>query len=478
MKPIVKSLYYKGLSLSGWLLVGCLLSGCQGTPQGPSGPDTRMDQAQQGIFYPPAPDVPRLQFLTSISTSADLGPGAVRKVSGFERFVLGDEETEVSDRILKPYGMALDDGKLYVCDVQKRAVEVLDLEAETFGYLTRERRMTNPVNLCIVNGIKYVADPSAEEIFVFGRDNELKTILGSDLDLKPVDVDVRGRRCYVTDMNKNQVVVIDIGTGEVITRMGAAGDELGQFVLIGDMALDEQENLYVTDKLLGRITKFNREGLFQKAFGQAGDSIHHFVRPKGISVDHDGRIWVVDAAPEVAKIYDSDGRLLMYFGFPGDTPGSMNLPASIFIDYDHVALFRKYMAPGAQIEFLVLVSNQYGKKINVYGFGRFPEQESAIAREREASTQDFLAQTSPSVSRPQPSSNQDRTRPSEAVETVRMQEIANIYYRSMYLYRNGRYREARGGFVEVLNSGQIPPPMAQTIRQYLSDIDQHMSSGR
>ena len=68
----------------------------------------------------------------------------------------------------------------------------------------------------------------------------------------------------------------------------------------------------------------------------------------------------------------------MIFGFPGSEPGSTNLPASITLDYDNIDLFQEHFTEGAQIEFLVLVSNQYGAKINIYGFGSFPLQEKAL----------------------------------------------------------------------------------------------------
>jgi DNA-binding beta-propeller fold protein YncE len=265
-----------------------------------------------------------------------------------------------------------------VCDVEKRLVDVLDLKNKTFSYLTKDRRLVNPVNICIHNGVKYIADSIAGTVFVFGADNQLKAILGKDLDIKPIDMAVRGNRCYVTDMKSNQVVVIDIATGTELLRMGAAGDGTGQFGLIADVALDADENVYVTDKGLAKINKFDKDGVFQMAFGQIGDSIHDFVRPKGIAVDKAGRIWVVDAAPEVAKIYNPEGQLMMFFGFPGGELGNMNLPAAIIVDYDHVDLFKEDFAEGAQIEFLVLVTNQYVNKINIYGFGQFPVQEKMI----------------------------------------------------------------------------------------------------
>ena len=112
-----------------------------------------------------------------------------------------------------------------------------------------------------------------------------------------------------------------------------------------------------------------------------GDNIDEFVRPKGIAIDRENRIWVVDAATEVAKIYNEQAQLLLFFGLPGNEPGMMNLPATIVVDYDNVEFFQKYAVQGASIEFLVLVSNQYGpNKISVYGFGTFPVRDRAITQ--------------------------------------------------------------------------------------------------
>lgn len=474
-------------------LVSLCLSGCADNARQPEA-DASGSSPEQGVFFPSPPDPPRLQFLTSYSTSTDLGPSTDKKPAGLERFVLGEQE-EVKDGIAKPYGAALFEGKLYVCDVQKRAVEILDFKKRTFSYLSRERRMTNPVNICIVKGIKYVADPTAGQVFVFGRDNELKTILGGDLGLQPIDVAVQGRRCYVTDMKNNQVVVLDITTGEVLLRMGKAGDALGQFVLIGDLALDEQENVYVADKFMGRITIFDRNGIFQRAFGKAGDNVQSFVRPKGIDVDRAGRIWVTDAAPEVTKVYTGQGELLLFFGFPGNKPGNMNMPASVLIDYEHIDLFTEYYAQGAEIEFLVFVTNQYGTKVNLYAFGRFPLQEKAIAVARQASVAEIAEQVTADEAQGPPVETwpsqpaQDKPAPVSPPPTQRvqpdrqaspasdpMQEIADIYYRSVHLYRIGRYREARPGFIKVLASQKIPPPMAQTIENYLTDIEKRLAN--
>lgn len=355
------------------LFVGCisvLFLGCQSTQE------TAVQETAK-VFYPPTPDIPRLQFLKSISNTDDLGPQA-ETVSGFEKFIVGADEKK-TEWISKPYGIAFYDSKIYICDVDKKRVKVIDLKNNTIGDMTKDRRLVNPVDLYIDRGMKYVADNKAGAVFVFGRDDQLRAVLGQELGIQPIDVAVHGNRCYVADKVSNQVVVLDKTTGKELSRIGSVGDEPGQFMLIAGLTLDADENVYVTDKGLARVSKFNKEGIFQMTFGKMGDTVYDFARPKGIALDKANRLWIVDAAPQVTKIYDPQGQLLMFFGFPGGEPGNMNLPVTVIIDYDHIDLFSEDIADGANIEFLVLVANQYGEKINVYGFGQFPVQEKERA---------------------------------------------------------------------------------------------------
>jgi predicted CXXCH cytochrome family protein len=55
--------------------------------------------------------------------------------------------------------------------------------------------------------------------------------------------------------------------------------------------------------------------------------------------------------------------------------------------------------------------------------------------------------------------------------------IAQLYYRSIQLYRAGQFAQAREGFIVVINSGMIPSEMEKTIRGYLLDIEEKLSDG-
>jgi len=494
-------------------------------------------QRPEPVFFPPRPEKPRLQFLKSFSGPDDLGAVTT---SSFEKFVLG--EPEKKDSISTPYGVAIFDGKIYVCDFDKRTVVVMDLRKHTFSYLTKDTLLKRPVNIYIDDkGAKYVADSEGGAVFVFDRNDNLSKILGKELDISPMDVVVRGSRCYITDGRGKQVVVLDKNTGKEITRIGKKSESKGEdeplqnlapgeFSLISHIALDRQENLYVTDMAGGRITEFDKSGTVKRTIGRLGRNIDEFGRPKGIEIDREDRIWVVDSFPgEVVKILDRQAQLLLFFGMAGPEPWRMNLPVKVTLDYDNVEYFEKYAVEGAKIEFLVLVSNQAGpNKINVYGFGTFPEpgkvteaiEQVAIEPKSGTETQQPLLteteQPETSIKSPQEklkeeidalyqsskalyqSGRLEKAREgfikvlksgvlsssettmvrsyltdieNRLTSTEPKMEIAELYYRSMAQYRAGQLEEAREGLVKVLNSGLIPPEMGKTIQKYLADIE-------
>ncbi len=78
------------------------------------------------VFFPPAPDAARIQYLVSFSGLKD-----IEEQSAFNRFVVGEKQDVKVD---KPYGVAIYDGKIYVCDTNG-TVYVFDLKARIFAPL-------------------------------------------------------------------------------------------------------------------------------------------------------------------------------------------------------------------------------------------------------------------------------------------------------------------------------------------------------
>lgn len=83
----------------------------------------------------------------------------------------------------------------------------------------------------------------------------------------------------------------------------------------------------------------------------------------------------------------------------------------------------------------------------------------------------------PAQTEEQPEVQMPPARPERADPELRRrkQEIADIFYASMDLYRDGKLIQAREGLLTVLNSGLIPQAMGATIRGYIADIDKRLA---
>ena len=322
----------------------------------------------QATFYPPPPDEPRLQYLTKFSTALDLSTSG----QGMRSLVFGGEEFE-QQAVRKPYGLAVFEGAIYVVDTRGGGYVVFDLTKGRTRTVqgSGAGEMTKPINITIdTDGTRYITDTQREVILVFDRNDRYQRALGAPGQFRPVDVAIVGDRLYVTDILHHQIHVLDKFSGDALFTFSEAGSGPSQLFHPTNLAVGPDETLYVTDTTNFRIQHFTLEGEFIREIGASGLSPGQFTRPKGVALDREERIYVVDAAFENVQILDFDGRPLTFFGGAGDGPGNINLPTVVKIDYNEVEYFRKYAAPGFEIEYIVLVASQFGpNKVSVFGFG-------------------------------------------------------------------------------------------------------------
>ena len=336
--------------------VFCLVVGCGAPARKPQAP----------VFFPPPPAPPRIQFLTALSGLRD-----IEEQSAFNRFVVG----EIPDvKLDKPYGVAIHDGKIYVCDTNA-TVLVFDLQNKTFRPLKGALglgKLNQPVNISIErDGTKYVADPVRGQVVAFDKNEEYLRAYGEPGSWRPVDAVALEDRLYVADVDHGLVKVFDKQSGEMVKTIGDKGAPSERLDRPTNLAFDRDGYLYVADVGRFQVVKFDRDGHFKMTFGKPGDNLGHFARPKGVAVDHDGRLYAVDASFNNVQIFNNDGRLLMFFGDPGNKPGGLTLPAKVAIDYDNLAYFAKFAEPGFEIEYLILVTSQFGdRRLNILAYGR------------------------------------------------------------------------------------------------------------
>jgi hypothetical protein len=398
MKPLLRA---SAASLS-VLAFAALNGGCATSARKP----------EAAVFFPPSPELPRVQFLTSLRGSKD-----IEEQSGFDKFVVGEKRELPLD---KPYGVALFDGRIYVCDTNS-SVMVFDMKKKTFDRLKGAAGpggLRQPLNISIEpDGTKYVTDPVRGQVVVFDRNDAYVRAYGVEGRWRPVDAVPFEDRLYVADAANALVRVFDKKSGDLVRTIGDKGEAAERLNLPTNVAFDSEGHLYVTDFGRFQVVKFDRDGHFQAAIGKLGDNLGHFARPKGIALDREGRLYAVDASFNNVQIFNKDGRILMFLGGGGEKAGDLLLPAKVALDYDNIKYFEKYIDPKFQASYLILVTGQFGpRRLNVFAYGqekgrKYPT-EAELLKQLEERRKKELEKVPPPAEKP---ANKPADKPAEAV---------------------------------------------------------------
>jgi DNA-binding beta-propeller fold protein YncE len=268
-------------------------------------------------------------YVRDISCPADIGA----KPSMLGRFAdwitgVGREK----GRLAIPFGLALDDtGNLLVSDTGANAVCFLDLTRKKWvrWESVGKTRFKSPVAVARHGSTIFVADSVLGKVLAFDEKGKLQFEITSELE-RPSGLAFRGDRLFVTDAQRHQVVLYDLG-GKFISKFGRRGSGPGEFNFPTHINVDAAGRIYVTDSMNHRIQVFDANGQFVRAFGSAGDGPGHFSRPKGVAADSAGHVYVVDAVFDNVQIFDETGRLLLNWGEAGQAPGEFWLPNAIVI---------------------------------------------------------------------------------------------------------------------------------------------------
>ncbi|MFC2082224.1 6-bladed beta-propeller [Bacteroidota bacterium] len=317
------------------------------------------------VIFPSPPDPARIQYLTKFSSSLDI----TGKRSSLMDYVAGEEK---GDPVIKPYGIKVHKGKIYICDTILRGLEIIDLENKSFRYFQPKGFGTikKPINVEVDDkGNIFVADSERREIIVFDNQLNFKTSFGNPDKLKPTDVFYYKNKLWVSNIATHQIEVYSAENYDHLYDIPEYDTEDEGFLNSPVNIFLQNDTLYVCDFGAAKVKLFTMDGTFIRSVGSYGRNLGQFVRPKGIAVDRDNLLYVVDAAFENIQMFNSSGNLLMFFGGTYKGPGYMWLPAKVTIDYDNLEYFEQYVNERFDLKYLIFVTNQYGPdKISVYGF--------------------------------------------------------------------------------------------------------------
>ncbi len=105
------------------------------------------------------------------------------------------------------------------------------------------------------------------------------------------------------------------------------------------VAVDAQDNIYVTDSEAGKVFVWNADGKYQRAIGSLKGGEGFFKRPTGIAVDSAAqRIYITDTLRNKIFVTDMQGSVLQSFGKNGTGDGEFNYPTELRLNGDELAV--------------------------------------------------------------------------------------------------------------------------------------------
>ena len=205
------------------------------------------------------------------------------------------------------------------------------------------RRVTNfPAYVALGNeGRIYVlcrADIAVDVRILTLEDENLGTIgkLGTgDGDLQwPVSIIMDGQEeLFISDEALHRVSRFS-RHGEFLGKWGEHGDGDGQLNGPAGMAFDPDENVYVVDSLSHRVQRFTKDGKFLLNWGGFGTGEGEFNYPWGVAVDEEGDVYVSDWRNDRVQKFTANGEFIFAFGRSGSEDGEFNHPAGLAVDKD------------------------------------------------------------------------------------------------------------------------------------------------
>jgi sugar lactone lactonase YvrE len=117
---------------------------------------------------------------------------------------------------------------------------------------------------------------------------------------------------------------------------GTNGHAPGEFGFVTDAVQDSKGNYYVAEYgEYDRIQKFSPERQFLFQWGGHGTEPGQFVRPQNLAVDDQDQIWVADACNHRIQVFNATGdqaQLVRIWGQQGTQIGQLSYPYDLVLD--------------------------------------------------------------------------------------------------------------------------------------------------
>ncbi|MBN2022988.1 MAG: hypothetical protein JW809_09350 [Pirellulales bacterium] len=244
-------------------------------------------------------------------------------------------------RFNKPRAMAIDRfDRIFVVDMTAR-IQAFDTDGNfLFGWSTPEHEFGKPTGITIGrDGNVLVADTHYYRVLVYSPEGKLLRTIGGTMGQKPGEFDLvtdvvqdRQGNYYVSQYGEYDRIQKYSPEGNYLLYWGGHGSEPGQFLRPQNMAIDEDDHIWVTDAGNHRIQIFDTEGKLLRMWGREGSEVGCLSYPYDVELLPDGTVCVCEYGNHRVQRFTRDGQSLGCWGVPGRKEGELFNPWAVVVD--------------------------------------------------------------------------------------------------------------------------------------------------
>lgn len=238
----------------------------------------------------------------------------------------------------QPSAIFLDESKkrIYVADTGNNRLISFDLELNYISDFDAGGELKYPMSLVRNSHEQFYITGGAKksELFFVDIPKKIFQILeinNSSLKENPISpgrlaID-KDDNLYLTDRGNGRILVID-KAGRYVRELSAEN----KLVDFSDVRIGNDGNIYSLSTLEGKIYIFNSNGKVISSFGNRGSGIQEFEFPVSIAIDQNELIYVLDKHKGSILVFKKNGEFSFSFSKKGWASGELYEPSYIYID--------------------------------------------------------------------------------------------------------------------------------------------------
>lgn len=136
---------------------------------------------------------------------------------------------------------------------------------------------------------------------------------------------------YLADDFLQRITIFD-RNGQAISSWGAKGNRDGEFDGVSGLLFNRNNDLIVVDHRNHRIQTFTKEGKYLGQWGSFGDGDGQLNLPWGITQDQQGNLYIADWRNDRIQKFTLEGQFVAKYGTSGEGEGQFNRPSGVGVD--------------------------------------------------------------------------------------------------------------------------------------------------